>query len=55
MNADSKLPSFSEWTAQIQQRTEVALLLPTNLNLKHTHTHTRTHTHTCTRHRTLPS
>ncbi len=25
MNADSKLPSFSEWTAQIQQRTEVAL------------------------------
>jgi len=25
MNADSKLPSFSDWTAQIQQRTEVAL------------------------------
>lgn len=25
MNTDSKLPSFSEWTAQIQQRTEVAL------------------------------
>ena len=25
MNADSRLPSFSEWTAQIQQRTEVAL------------------------------
>ena len=25
MNADSKLPSFSEWTAQIQQRTAVAL------------------------------
>ncbi len=25
MNADTKLPSFSEWTAQIQQRTEIAL------------------------------